>query len=89
MFGSTAKETFRKDSDIDLLLTVNKKIDIEKAKDYVDAQIGIKINCFQITYHEFKKEIKLKEDKVIQSALNTGYPIFNQMLFYEVYLNGD
>jgi len=89
LFGSTAKETFRKDSDIDLLLIVNKKIDIEKAKDYVDAQIGIKINCFQITYEEFKKEIKLKEDKVIQSSLKTGYPIFNQMLFYEVYLNGD
>ncbi len=89
LFGSTAKETFRKGSDIDLLLIVNKKIDIEKAKDYVDAQIGIKINCFQITYEEFKKEIKLKEDKVIQSALNTGYPIFNQLLFYKVYLNGD
>ena len=89
LFGSTAKETFRKDSDIDLLLIVNKKIDAEKSKDFVDAQIGIKINCFQITYEEFKKEIKLKEDKVIQSALNTGYPIFNQMLFYEVYLNGD
>lgn len=89
LFGSTAKETFRKDSDIDLLLIVNKKIDVVKAKDYVDSQVGIKINCFQITYEEFKKEIKLKEDKVIQSALNTGYPIFNQMLFYEVYLNGD
>ena len=85
LFGSTAKETFRKDSDIDLLLIVNKKIEIDNAKDYVDAQIGIKINCFQITYNEFITEIKLKEDKVIQSALNTGYPIFNQMLFYEVF----
>ena len=89
LFGSTAKETFRKDSDIDLLLIVNKKIGVDKAKDYVDSQVGIKTNCFQITYDEFIKEIKLKEDKVIQSALNTGYPIFNQMLFYEVYLNGD
>ena len=89
LFGSTAKESFRKDSDIDLLLIVNNKIDVDKAKDYVDAQIGIKINCFQITYNEFLTEIKLKEDKVIQSALNAGYPIFNQMLFYGVYLNGD
>jgi len=89
LFGSTAKETFRKESDIDLILIVNKKIDVDKAKDYVDSQVGIKINCFQIIYGEFLKEIKLKEDKVIQSALNTGYPIFNQMLFYEVYLNGD
>ena len=89
LFGSTAKETFRKDSDIDLLLIVNKKIEVDKSKEYVDAQVGLKINCFQITYNEFLKEMKLKEDKVIQSALNTGYPIFNQMLFYEVYLNGD
>jgi len=89
LFGSTAKETFRKDSDIDLLLIVNRKIDVDTAKDYVDAQLGIKVNCFQITYEEFKKEIKLKEDKVIQSALNTGYPILNQILFYEAYLNGD
>lgn len=89
LFGSTAKETFRKDSDIDLLLIVNKKINIDKTKEYVDAQVGIKINCFQITYDNFLKEIKLKEDKVIQSALNTGYPIFNQMLFYEVCLNGN
>ena len=89
LFGSTAKETFRKDSDVDILLVVNRRIDVDKSKDYVDAQIGIKINCFQITYNEFLKEIKLREDKVIQSALNTGYPVFNQMLFYEVYLNGD
>ena len=32
-------------------------------------------------------ELKLKEDKVIQSALNTGYPILNQMSFYEGMLN--
>lgn len=89
LFGSTAKEIFKKESDIDLLLIVNKKINNDKAKEYVDAQVGIKINCFQITYDEFLKEIKLKEDKVIQSALNTGYPIFNQILFYGVYLNED
>lgn len=89
LFGSTAKETFRKESDMDLFLIVNKKIDIEKAEEYVNSQVGVKVNCFQITYDEFLKEIKLKEDNLIQSALNTGYPIFNQMLFYEVYLNGD
>ncbi len=34
------------------------------------------------TRKSFLKELKLKEDKVIQSALNTGYPILNQMSFY-------
>lgn len=89
LFGSTAKETFRKDSDIDLLLIVNKKINVEKAKHEADALTGIRISVFQISYKDFLKELKLKEDHVIQSALNTGYPIYNQMLFYEVYLNGD
>jgi len=88
LFGSTSKETFRKDSDIDLLLIANKKINVDKAKEYVDAQVGIKVSCFQISYKDFLKELKLKEDHVIQSALNTGYPIYNQMLFYEVCLNG-
>jgi len=89
LFGSTAKETFRNDSDIDLLLIVNKKIDDEKAKKYADAQTGLKIQSFQISYKDFLKELKLRQDKIIQSALNTGYPIFNQMLFYEVVLNED
>lgn len=89
LFGSTAKETFRKDSDIDLLLIVNKKINVEEAKHHTDALTGIRISIFQISYKNFLKELKLKEDHVIQSALNTGYPIYNQMLFYEVYLNGN
>lgn len=89
LFGSTAKQIFRKDSDIDILLIVNKKIDIEKSKDYVNSQTGLRINCFQITYENFLKEIKLKQDNVIQSSLNTGYPVFNQMLFYEVLINGN
>jgi predicted nucleotidyltransferase len=89
LFGSTAKGTFRNDSDIDLLLIVNKKIDDEKAKKHADALAGLKIQSFQISYKDFLKELKLKDDKVIQSALNTGYPILNQILFYEVVLNGN
>lgn len=87
LFGSTAKGTFRNDSDIDLLLIVNKKIDDEKAKKYADSQTGLRIQSFQIDYKSFLKELKLKEDRVIQSALNTGYPILNQMSFYGVVLN--
>lgn len=87
LFGSSAKRTFRNDSDIDLLLIVNKKIDDEKAKKYADSQSGLKIQSFQIDYKSFLKELKLKEDRVIQSALNTGYPILNQIQFYEAVLN--
>jgi len=87
LFGSSAKGTFRNDSDVDLLLIVNKKIDDEKAKKYADSQAGLRIQSFQIDYKSFLKELKLKEDRVIQSAINTGYPILNQMSFYDVVLN--
>ena len=87
LFGSTAKGTFTNESDIDLLLIVNKKINDEKAKKDADSQTGLKIQSFQISYKDFLKELKLKQDKVIQSALNTGYPILNQILFYEAVLN--
>jgi len=30
---------------------------------------------------------KLKEDKVIQSALETGYPVLNHIYYYEVLQN--
>ena len=49
LFGSTAKENYTKESDIDILLVVNKKINTEKAEDYADSQTGIKISCFQTT----------------------------------------
>jgi len=86
LFGSTSKETFTKKSDIDLLLIVNKKINTNKAENYVDSQTGMKINCFQITHNNFVKELKLKEDKVIQSALESGYPIINHLNYYDLVL---
>jgi predicted nucleotidyltransferase len=86
LFGSTAKEDFTKNSDIDLLLIVNKKIKIEQAEDYVESQTGININCIQINYDDFIREIKIKEDKVIQSAINSGYPLTNHITYYEAIL---
>ncbi len=85
LFGSTAKETFTGKSDIDLLIIVNKKIKVEDAQRYADAQTGIRISCFQINYKSFLKELKTKEDKVIGSAVETGYPLTNHIKFYEEY----
>ena len=82
LFGSTAKNTYSQQSDIDLLLIVNKKIDTPEAEKYTDAQTTLRINCIQIPLEEFKKELKLKNDKVIQSALNTGYPLTNHIEYY-------
>src|SRR3989338_5910072 len=51
------------------------------------ALTGIKINVLQISLQEFKKELKIKEDHIIQTALKTGYPITNHIFFYEVYFH--
>ena len=78
--GTSLKDNkFRKDSDIDLLLIVNKKIEVDKSKEYVDAQVGLKINCFQITYNEFLKEIEkfswLKETNKKVLGICAGFQI--------------
>lgn len=82
LFGSTAKNSYIKKSDIDILLISNKKTDTKNAKDYVEAQTTMKINDFQITFDQFQKEIRLKEDQVIQSAIETGYPLTNHIYYY-------
>ena len=83
IFGSTAKETFSKFSDIDILLIGNRRINTDDAEKEADALSAVKISTFQMNYNEFIREIKLKEDKVIQSALATGYPLINHIAYYE------
>lgn len=84
VFGSTAKNTYKEQSDIDLLLIVNKQIDTEESESYTDAQTGIRISCFQIPVPEFIDELKLKKDYVIQAAISTGYPITNHIEYYRM-----
>ncbi|MDO8656991.1 MAG: nucleotidyltransferase domain-containing protein [Nanoarchaeota archaeon] len=84
VFGSTAKETYIKDSDIDILIITNAKIDIASAEKEVDAQCAMRVSTFQMTYPRFIQELKLKEEPVIQSAIQTGYPVINHLQYYEV-----
>lgn len=84
LFGSTAKNTYKEQSDIDLLLIVNRKIATKESESYVDAQTTMRISCAQITVKEFIKESKLKEDHVIQAAINTGYPVTNHIEYYRM-----
>jgi len=88
LFGSTAKENFRSKSGADLLLIVNDKVNTSNAEKYAESQTGININCFQIKYIDFVKELKFKEDKTIQSAVNSGYPIINSLFYYKEVYNG-
>ncbi len=83
LFGSTAKNTFKNDSDVDLLIITNEKIKTDKAEDNAAAQSALKVSTFQMIYGDFIKEIKLKDDMVVQSALKTGYPLINHIKYYE------
>ena len=88
VFGSTAKRVFKESSDIDILLISNKKIITEEAEKHSEALTGIKISIFQMTLGSFLKEIKLKEDPVVQSAIASGYPVLNNRYYYEMLYNG-
>jgi len=83
LFGSTAKETYKKESDIDILIVTNNKISTKKAQKEVDALTAMKISTFQITHKDFLIDLKMKDDKVVQSAINSGYPLINHIQYYE------
>lgn len=84
LFGSTAKKTYKEESDIDILLVTNKKVNAEQAEKEANALTAMKISAFQINYKKFLTELKMKDDKVVQSAINSGYPLINHLQYYEV-----
>jgi len=87
VFGSTAKGTYKEDSDLDILIIGAVNDSEAEAKKYAEAQTGLKTQSFKLTEKQFKKEIKLKKDRVIQAALETGFPVFNEKYYYEVIYN--
>ncbi len=87
LFGSTAKRTYKDGSDIDILLITNNKISAEKAEKETNALTAMKINTFQVTYKDFLIDLKMKEDKVVQSAITSGYPLINHIQYYQVLYN--
>ena len=82
IFGSTAKGTQNKDSDLDIL-EINDKNNKE-AKEQAEALTGIKLQIFRLTQEQFYKELKQKQDHTIQSAIKTGFPVFNREYFYQI-----
>ncbi|MBS3074190.1 nucleotidyltransferase domain-containing protein [Candidatus Pacearchaeota archaeon] len=89
LFGSTAGGGYRKDSDIDLLLVVNKKIKTDEAAEYAESQTGIRIQAIQLTAEELIMESRLFKDPLISSAIKTGFPILNHAKYYEMTENED
>jgi len=89
IFGSTAKGTFGKESDIDILLIFNKKeANDKKLKGDIEAITGVKIQTFIIDFDYFKEQILRDEDKVITHAIKTGFAITGFDKFYKEALNG-
>lgn len=89
IFGSTAKGTFKKESDIDILLIYNKKeLNDSKLKKDIEAVTGVKIQTFIIDFNYFKEQIIKKDDSVITHAIKTGFPITGNDKFYKEVLNG-
>lgn len=86
VFGSTAKGSFKEDSDLDLFEVFSAKKD-SKAEKTAEAQTGMHIQVFRMSEKNFLNEIVTKKDKVLQSAINSGFPAFNQKYFYEVVFN--
>lgn len=88
VFGSTAKGIYREDSDIDVLIITNQKTEAKEAEKHAESLTGLRISTFQIKFVDFVRELKLKEDHVIQSAITSGYPITNHIYYYEMVYNG-
>lgn len=87
VFGSTAKGIYGDTSDIDLLEIVPIKKDTKATIKEVEAITGMQLQIFQMNEQDFEKELKNKDDKVVQSAIKTGFPVYNQKSYYEMILN--
>ena len=88
IFGSTAKGTFDKKSDIDILLIYNKKeSQNKKLKEDVESITGVKIQTFIIDFDYFKEQILKQKDKVISHAIKTGFVVTGFNYFYQEVLN--
>ena len=85
VFGSTAKGSFKENSDLDLFEVSS--IKNTKAEKFAEAQTGVHLQVFRLSENDFINEIITKKDKVLQSAINSGFPAFNQKYFYEVIFN--
>lgn len=83
LFGSASTNEETSDSDIDLLVVLSRKIDLQSNKREAEITSKHPISIFKTTISEF---LRNKEDIVIQ-ARKTGFPIYKEQNFYEVILD--
>jgi len=83
LFGSASRKEEQKDSDIDLLIISNKKLDLTENKKEAEITSKYPFSIFQATISQFTEN---KDDIIIQ-ARKTGFPIYKEQNFYEVILD--
>lgn len=89
LFGSTAKGTFSKVSDIDILLVYNKKESKDtKLREDIEAVTGVMIQTFIIDFDSFKEQLLTEDDAVITHAIKTGFVLAGFDVFYREALHG-
>lgn len=83
LFGSASRKEEQKDSDIDLLVVSDKKLDLESNTREAETTSNYPITIFQADIHQFTRN----EDDVIKQARKTGFPIHGEQNFYEAILD--
>ncbi len=83
LFGSASRKEEQKESDIDLLVITNKRINLANNKKEAEITSKYSISIFQATIEQF---LKNKDDVIIQ-ARKTGFPIYKEQNFYEAILD--
>ena len=83
LFGSASRKEEQKESDIDLLVITNKRINLANNKKEAEITSKYSISIFQATTEQF---LKNKDDVIIQ-ARKTGFPIYKEQNFYEAILD--
>ena len=84
LFGSASRKEERKESDIDILVVLDKPASLDDNKKNAEATAHHPISIFQCTMADFQEN----KDHVIIQARKTGFPIYKEQNFYEVMLDG-
>jgi predicted nucleotidyltransferase len=83
LFGSASRKEEKKESDIDLLIITEEKVNFSKNKKEAEITSKHPISIFQANIKQFLEN----EDDIIIQARKTGFPIYKEQNFYEVILS--
>jgi len=83
LFGSASRNQEKENSDIDLLLVSEKKIDLEKIKKEIEIVSNHPLNIFNCNIQQLKKS----DDHIIIQAKKTGFPIKGEQNYHEAILD--